>query len=321
MKTAVVLFNLGGPDSLKNVRPFLFNLFADPAILNLPFFVRYPLAALISTLRNKKAGTIYAALGGASPLLSKTEEQVRALDQALGQEFKVFVSMRYWHPRAEKAVRELRDWGAERIVLLPMYPQYSFSTTASSLADFEKALARAGLKLPVKTIRDYPALEGFVKALASLIRSEYERLSRAALEKNLLPPRLLLSAHGLPVKNIEAGDPYAAHCAQSAAAVVKELNTPGLDWKLCYQSRVGPLEWLKPYTEDEISRAGEERRPLLIAPLAFTADNSETLYEIDQLYREQALSGGVPLFASTPCVGTHPDFIAGLAGLVRGALG
>jgi ferrochelatase len=319
MKTAIVLFNLGGPDSLKNVRPFLFNLFSDPAILGLPAPVRYPLAALISTLRNKKAQKIYAALGGASPLLPKTEEQVAALDQALGPDFKCFVAMRYWHPRAEEAVKRLQAWGAQRVVALPMYPQYSFSTTASSLADFERALA--GAKIPMHAVREYPALEGFVKAAAALIRKEYEKLSRLAAEKNLLAPRLLLSAHGLPVKNIEAGDPYASHCERSAAAIVEALDIPGLDWRLCYQSRVGPLEWLKPYTEDEIVQAGEEKRPLLIAPLAFTADNSETLYEIDMLYRQMARERGAPLFASTPCVGTHPDFIGGLAGLVRGALG
>ncbi|MBI3418578.1 MAG: ferrochelatase [Proteobacteria bacterium] len=168
-------------------------------------------------------------------------------------------------------------------------------------------------------IESYPDLPGFIRALAALIRPAYDLLALQAKAKNLLSPRLLLSAHGLPQKNIAAGDPYAAQCGQSAAAVAQALNIPGLDWALCYQSRVGPLDWIRPYADDEILRAGAENRPLLIAPLAFTAENSETLYEINQLYRELAAKSGVPLFACGPCVNAHPLFIEGLAGLVRKA--
>jgi ferrochelatase len=327
MKTAVVLFNLGGPDSLKNVRPFLFNLFADPAIIGVPVFVRLPLALFISTIRNKKAQAIYASLGGKSPLLEKTQEQARALERALNSaeqarqdEFKVFVAMRYWYPRSFGAVKALSDWGAERIVLLPMYPQFSHTTTGSSFKDFRKALEKANkMALPAQAIENYPDMPGFVKSMAALIKPAYEKLAVEAQSKNLPAPRVLLSAHGLPQKLVDAGDPYAQQCEQSARAVVEALNIPNLDWQLCYQSRVGPLEWLKPYTEEEITRAGNEKRPLLIAPLAFTADNSETLYEIDQLYRDDAAKAGVPLFASVPCVGTQPAFIEGLAALVKQA--
>lgn len=318
MKTAVVLFNLGGPDELKNIRPFLFNLFSDPAILELPALLRLPLAALIAALREKTAREIYAAIGGSSPLLACIQEQARALDKILGPDFKTFIAMRYARPRANAVMHALTQWGAEQIVLLPMYPQFSKTTTSSSFRDFQKALEKTHkTSLPVHAVDSYPTLPGFIQALAERIHSAYEKLVRAAAEKNLPAPRLLLSAHGLPKKMVERGDPYAGQCEESAAAAVAALNIPNLDWRLCYQSRVGPLEWLTPYTEEEIKQAGAEKRSLLIAPLAFTADNSETLYEIDMLYRNLARDHGVPLFASVPCVGAHPAFIGGLADLVR----
>jgi ferrochelatase len=314
MRTGVLLFNLGGPKDLQSVRSFLFNLFADPAIINLPAFIRLPLALLVSTLRHAKAREIYAAIGGGSPLLSRTEDQARALEKILGPDFKCAIAMRHAAPRVTQAVQALRDWGADRIVFLPMYPQYSASTTGSSFNEARKTLQK-GPKLPICAICCYPEMEGFAKSLAALIKPAYEKLAAQKGGK----PRLLLSAHGLPQKMIEAGDPYAWQCEKSAGAVARALGIEGLDWKLCYQSRVGPLEWVKPYTEEEIRRAGEEKKPLLIAPLAFTADNSETLYEIDQLYRDLALQSGCPGFASTPCVGTHASFIWGLSGLVREA--
>ncbi|HVY12590.1 MAG TPA: ferrochelatase [Alphaproteobacteria bacterium] len=311
MKTAVVLLNLGGPQNLKAVRGFLFRLFADKAIINLPAFARLPLAALIAGLREKKAKKIYEAIGGGSPLLARTEEQARALEKELGPDFRCFIAMRYTPPGAREAARAIRAWGAEKTVLLPMYPQFSSTTTASSFRDFEKNFG------PCSTVHSYPDLPGFIEALAALIRPAYEKRAAEAAQKNFSAPRLLLSAHGLPQKIADAGDPYPKQCEISAEALVRALNIPALDWKLTYQSRLGPLPWLKPYTDEEIRSAGTEQRPLIIAPLSFTADNSETVYEIDQLYRDLALDAGVPLFESVACVNTHPQFIAGLAGLIR----
>jgi ferrochelatase len=314
-RLAVVLFNLGGPDRPEAVQPFLFNLFNDAAIIGLPQPLRWLLASLIARRRAPVAREIYRPLGGGSPLLANTRAQARALEQALGDTgtTKVFIAMRYWHPLSNKTVAAVKEFGPDEIVLLPLYPQYSTTTTASSLAEWQRQTRRIGLTAPTYTVCCYPSERGFVEATAALIRPAYERASVRGR------PRLLFTAHGLPKRVVERGDPYQVHVEATAAAIVAQLGIADLDSVVSYQSRVGPLEWLKPYTEDELRRAGADRVPLIVAPIAFVSEHSETLVELDMTYRDEAMKLGVPHYERVPTVGVEPAFIGGLAGLVRGA--
>jgi ferrochelatase len=310
VKTAIVLFNLGGPDSPEAVRPFLRNLFNDPAILRVPGFVRGPLAWLISTRRAPTAQKIYAQIGGASPILGQTEAQARALEDSLRDlNVRAFVCMRYWHPMTEAVVQQVRAYAPDRIVLLPLYPQYSTATTKSSLDAWKAEAGRLGGT--TSTIESYPVDPGFIEASVDLIRQELARLGN-------LPRRILFSAHGLPEKIIKAGDPYQRQVEQTATAIASQLGEP--DTAICYQSRVGPLKWIGPSTDEEIARAGKDGKAIVLYPLAFVSEHSETLVELDIEYRHLAGKSGVPAYYRVPTVGTHPAFIRGLADLVRTAL-
>jgi ferrochelatase len=316
MRTAVVLFNLGGPDSLEAVQPFLFNLFSDPAIIALPGLLRRPLARLIAGRRAPVARRIYGHLGGRSPIVPQTQAQARALEAALaagGMEAKAFIAMRYWHPFSDAAAQAVKAFGPDRIVLLPLYPQFSTTTTASSLADWHHAARRAGLAAPTSEIVCYPREPGFIAAMAARIR---EALGDVGPEGW----RLLLSAHGLPRKIVARGDPYQWQVEQSGAAIVDALGIRGLETQVCYQSRVGPMEWIGPATDAEIRRAGAEGKNLVVAPLAFVSEHSETLVELDIEYGRLARESGVRQYRRARTVGDYPDFIAGLAGLVRRAV-
>lgn len=311
-KLAVVLLNLGGPESLETVRPFLFNLFSDPAIFRLPQPFRSLLAALVAKRRAKVAVEIYRALGGGSPLLANTEAQAGALETELGGDaVRVFVAMRYWHPFTIQTVRDVQDWGADEVVLLPLYPQFSTTTTASSLKEWRRVARYLGFAAPTKSICCYPEEPGFIAAMAKSIAP---LLDEAAIHAK---PRLLFSAHGLPESVVASGDPYRLHCERTAAAIAAALDRPGLDWVLCFQSRVGPMKWIGPSTDSEIARAGSERVPIVIAPIAFVSEHSETLFEIEIEYRKQAMAAGAPYFARVPTVGTDPRFIGALARLAR----
>ena len=314
-KLAVVLFNLGGPDALEAVRPFLFNLFNDPAIFRLPQPFRTLLAALVAKRRAKIAVEIYRHLGGGSPILPNTEAQADALHRALGggPDVKVFIAMRYWHPFSAQTVSDVQDWGADEVLLLPLYPQFSTTTTASSVLAWRDAAKYLGFDAPTRSICCYPDEDGFIRATADAIRPVLEGARMHGL------PRLLLSAHGLPERIVQSGDPYQWQCERTAAAIVSALNIPGLDWALCYQSRVGRLKWIGPSTDSEIHRAGIDRVPLVVAPVAFVSEHSETLVEIEIEYRKMAADAGVPHFSRIDTVGVAPDFIAGLARLVRHA--
>jgi protoporphyrin/coproporphyrin ferrochelatase len=313
-RIAIILMNLGGPDSLDAVEPFLFNLFNDPAIIRLPAPLRLPLAWLVARRRTRTAREIYARLGGASPLLANTEAQARALEAALGDRHRCFVAMRYWHPTSSEAARAVAEWGPDEIVSLPLYPQFSTTTTASSLAEWRRAAARQGLNRSTRIICCYPAESGFVDTVAELIRPEL-----ATASGHGKAPRLLLTAHGLPKRIVQAGDPYPGQVEMTARAVVAKLAQPGLDWQVCYQSRVGPLEWIGPATDAEIRRAGSEGVPLVVAPISFVSEHSETLVELDIDYRDLAERNGVPAYHRVATVGTAPGFIAALANLIRGA--
>jgi|SRR5215471_263669 ferrochelatase len=313
-RTAVILMNLGGPDRLESVRPFLFNLFSDPAIIRLPAFLRLPLAQFLSWRRARVARDIYERLGGGSPLLANTLAQARALEAELGPDHLCFVAMRYWRPLSEETARKVAEWGPEEIVCLPLYPQFSTTTTASSVAAWHAAAMRAGVDCDTRVVCCYPSDEGFAAAMAGLIRPVLDEAS--GFEK---PPRLLLTAHGLPKQIIRAGDPYPSQVETSAVAIVSALGRRGLDWRVCYQSRVGPLEWIGPATDDEIRCAGKERTPLVVAPVSFVSEHSETLVELDLDYRRLAEACGVPAYYRVSTVGTEPRFIQSLAALVRRA--
>jgi ferrochelatase len=314
-RIAVVLMNLGGPDSLEAVRPFLFNLFGDPAILRLPGFLRLPLAHLFARRRARTAREIYRRLGGKSPLLANTEAQARALEMALGPEHRCFVAMRYWHPMSDRTARKVAEWDPDQIVCLPLYPQFSTTTTASSFAAWQSAAARVGLSRPTRTISCYPCEPGFVDAVARLVAPALDAASGVGTH-----PRLLLTAHGLPRRIVRAGDPYPSQVEQTAAAVVAELSRPGLDWRICYQSRIGPLKWIGPSTDEEIARAGEDKVPVVVAPISFVSEHSETLVELDLDYRRLAENAGVAAYHRVATVGVEPAFIGSLATLVNRAL-
>ena len=318
-KLAVVLLNLGGPDSQEAVEPFLYNLFSDPAIIRLPQPLRWALARLISHRRAPVARAIYAHLGGGSPLLPNTQAQADALQQALhaaGGDAKVFIAMRYWSPLSDIAAREVAAYGPDEIVLLPLYPQYSTTTTESSIAAWEKAASAAGLRVPTRAVCCYPAEAGFIAALAELTRAG---LAEAQHRQPAVKPQVIFTAHGLPVKIAKSGDPYVERVDATCRALVTALGLEGEDWELGFQSRVGPLEWVGPSTDELIVAAAEAKRPILLVPVAFVSEHSETLVELDIEYRKLATEHGAGIYIRVPVVGTHPAFIAGLARSVASA--
>lgn len=315
MRTAVVLFNLGGPDKPASVQPFLNNLFLDPAIISVPQPFRWLLAKFISTRRAPIAEKIYAEIGGKSPLLDLTIEQADALDKAcedLG-DVKSFVCMRYWHPMSKEVVQQVKDFAPDQIVLLPLYPQFSTTTSGSSFDDWKRTAKSAGLTAKTIEVCCFPEIDGWVEAQADLVKKAVGEVTMN------VPPRILFSAHGLPKKVIEKGDPYQWQVEQTSQAVVHKLEIDNLDWVVCYQSQVGPLEWIGPSTDDEIERAGKDNAPVVVVPIAFVSEHSETLVELDIEYKELAENKGVPEYIRVPAVGTHPSFISSLSALVRNA--
>lgn len=315
-RLAVVLFNLGAPDRPEAVGPFLRNLFSDPAILRAPPPVRGILRRWIVRARRAPATENYARLGGRSPLLDLTRDQAAALERAL-PEFHVrcFMAMRYWHPMSDVAARAVAAWRPDELLLLPLYPQYSSTTSGSSLAAWREAAARAGLVVPVRAVCCYPADAGYVRAVTGMTKRLYEA------QRQILPPavplRVLFSAHGLPRSIVRAGDPYEWQVSQTVAAIVAAWGDPAPDWAICYQSRATPQAWLGPDTEAEIARAARDRVAVIVVPVAFVSEHSETLVELDIDHRALADRLGVPAYARVPAPGIDPLFIAGLAGMVR----
>ncbi|MDE2199312.1 MAG: ferrochelatase [Rhodospirillales bacterium] len=319
-RIAIVLFNLGGPDRPEAVRPFLLNLFRDPAILRVPFFVRPFLARYIARARTGPASANYALMGGKSPLLELTQRQARALEGAFDEvEARCFIAMRYWHPFSDAAARAVRDWAPDEIVLLPLYPQYSTTTTGSSLTAWREAAARCGLVAPVTSLCCYHADGAFAAATAAGIQAAYDK-ARAGLDP-AVKLRVLFSAHGLPETIVKRGDPYQFQIEQSVAAVRRRLEIDALDAVICYQSRATPQKWIGPSTDDEVMRAGRDGVAVLVVPIAFVSEHSETLVELDIEYRDLAEKHGVKGYFRVPAQNDDPGFIAALADLVRRARG
>jgi protoporphyrin/coproporphyrin ferrochelatase len=317
-RTAIVLFNLGGPDSLDAVRPFLFNLFNDPAIIRVPALLRSMLAAFIARRRAPVARQIYAKMGNRSPILPNTEAQARALEQVLSKEAKAFIAMRYWHPMTAETVKAVKAYAPDQVILLPLYPQFSTATTASSYQLWGEEARRQGLSAPTRLVCCYPTEPGFIAASAELVR---QGLQRAAAEAPGARPLVVLSAHGLPKRIVDDGDPYVSQVEAGAAAIVAQLGLKADDRVVSYQSRVGPLEWVKPATDAVILQAAKDQRALVVYPIAFVSEHSETLVELDIEYRHLAEQNGAAAYVRVPAVGTHPAFIGGLANLVTAALG
>ena len=316
-KVAVILFNLGGPDQPDAIKPFLLNLFNDPAILRVPFFIRPLLARRIAAARLEPARASYAILGGRSPLLELTRQQAMALEAALGEvEAKCFIAMRYWHPFSDETAAAVRDWQPDEVVLLPLYPQYSSTTTGSSLTAWREAAARVGLVAETSVICCYPNDAEYVAATTKILRQAWQD-ARDVLDP-AISLRVLFSAHGLPESIVHAGDPYQWQIEQTVAAVLAAWGQE-VDWAISYQSRATPQRWIEPSTEQEIERAARDKVAVLIVPIAFVSDHSETLVELDVDYRKLAETLGVPGYFRVPTANADAAFINALADLVRRA--
>jgi len=320
-RVGVLLLNLGGPEQLEDVRPFLFNLFSDPEIIRLPVpWLQKPLAWLISTSRTKTSQENYQQIGGGSPLRHITEQQADALKATLqhqGHDVETYIGMRYWYPFTEEAVARIKRDGVDKLVVLPLYPQFSISTSGSSF----RLLERLWLEDPALQRIDYTVIPswygqpGYVQAMADLIRQELDQLP------NPDQAHIFFSAHGVPVSYVEeAGDPYQREIEHCTELIMAALQRPN-EHTLAYQSRVGPVEWLQPYTEDAIETLGQQGvTQLVVVPISFVSEHIETLQEIDIEYREIAEEAGIKTFCRVPALNTHPQFIAGLATLVDDAI-
>jgi protoporphyrin/coproporphyrin ferrochelatase len=316
-KVAIVLFNLGGPDRPEAIKPFLLNLFLDPAILRVPFFVRPFLARTIVRARVAPATANYALMGGKSPLLGLTQEQAAALEATLPEfDAKCFIAMRYWHPFSLEAARAVKAWAPDEVVLLPLYPQYSTTTTGSSLTAWRQAAARVGLAAQTTALCCYPVDSVYAGATAALVKVGYDR-ARASLNP-VVPLRVLFSAHGLPEVIVKRGDPYQWQVEQTVAAVMAAWGET-VDHTICYQSRATPQKWIEPSTDGEVERAAKDKTAVLVVPIAFVSEHTETLVELDVEYRDLAVKLGVPGYFRVPTQQADAGFIASLAGLVRRA--
>ncbi|MFV9991675.1 MAG: ferrochelatase [Candidatus Midichloria sp.] len=312
-KIAVILFNLGGPDKLEAVKPFLFNLFNDKAIIDIAQPFRWILAKLISSSRAKTAQQNYALLGGSSPILKFTQEQATALAQSLNtsssNHYAVFVCMRYWQPFTEEIVVKLKQGNFDEVILLPLYPQFSTTTTASSFRKWHAVAEKLRLNLPTKEICCYPINQHFIKSHIEIITRYYEESMRYG------PIRLLFSAHGLPQKVIDKGDPYEHQIKLTVKEIVEQIPYSNLDYRICYQSKIGPLKWLEPSTEYEILQAAKDKVSILIVPISFISEHIETLVELDIEYKELANKHGVPGYFRIPALGINTEFIQALTKL------
>ncbi len=308
-RIAVLLLNMGGPDSLETVRPFLYNLFSDHDIVEIPRPIQKPVAFFISFFRAKKTRHYYELMGSKSPQREQTQAQASALQKILPKNFLVKVAMRYWKPFTEEAVRESLKEDAKAFVLLPMYPQYSKTTTGSSFNEFDRVYKKLGLDMPVVKIRSYHNHPIYIRAMVERIKEKVKEPEKYFF---------LFSAHSLPVKVIEKGDPYKDQTEETVRLIMEHF--PGVKYALGYQSKVGPVKWLEPETErllEEIIRSGHKR--IVVVPVSFTCEHSETLYELDYQYGNLSKKLGVDEYIRIPTLQDHPTYIELLKELVLDA--
>ncbi|MGN6210176.1 ferrochelatase [Asticcacaulis sp.] len=315
-RVAVLLFNLGGPKNPEDVQGFLYNLFADKNIINLPFGIRQGVASLISSRRAPSAKKNYAHMGGGSPILKETQAQAEALEAYIaantkGIEAKVFIGMRYWHPFVEDTVREIDAWVPDEIVLLPLYPQFSSTTTLSSFQAFQKAYAG---KARVTSVCCYSDNAHFIKAHVDAIQEKIGTLKQPGHY------RLLFSAHGLPESIIARGDPYQEQVESCVAKIMTGLGNP-IEHSICYQSRVGPMKWIGPSTDATIQKAGADGKSVILVPIAFVSEHIETLVELDIEYAHLAAASGVKDYIRLPALGVNASYIKALNDEVLKAIG
>lgn len=314
-KTAIVLFNLGGPSDLDSVQGFLFNLFYDRAIINLPNPLRWLIAKIISWRRTPTAKEIYELMGGKSPILENTINQANELEQALNnkignlKEIKIFVSMRYHHPFSEEVIKNIDLYKPDEIILLPLYPQFSTTTTQSSIKDFKEKYSG---KSKIKALCCYPKSRGIVDYFTAKIQ--------AHLIDDHNDIMILFSAHGLPKNIIDNGDPYQWQVEQTVNEIISKLSLQKNCWKICYQSRVGPVEWIKPYTDEEIISASKQNKLIILVPITFVSEHSETLVELDIEYKKLAEENGCKKYIRIPTPSVDPLFIEDLANLCLGLI-
>jgi ferrochelatase len=315
-RLGIVLFQLGGPDTLEAIEPFLFNLFCDPDIIDFPFarIGRKPLAKLISATRAKKVQHHYSVIGGGSPIRRFTQAQARALENKLaefGIEAQCVVAMRYWHPFTREAIRQLEAAHPDEIILLPMYPQYSTTTTGSSLNEWNRQFTPNGA--PVRTIQDFYRHPMYLDAIVEKIQTTLARFSQPKRAE------LVFSAHSVPIAVVEKGDPYQRQIEETVDLVMQRGGWSNRH-RLCYQSKVGASKWLQPTLRNTLRDLGEQgAREVCVVPISFVSDHVETLGEIDHEGRELAEAAGIRQFEMTPGLNDSPTFIAALADLVMEA--
>lgn len=316
-RTAVVLMNLGGPDKLEDVEPFLFNIFSDRDVIQLPlgWLWQKRFARSVAKKRAPESRENYVKIGGRSPILEHTKAQARALETALGEGYRCYIAMRAWHPFTEEAVDQLITDGATEVVALPLYPQRSRTTSYSSIAELRRVLARKAPQLPLYEVCCWPAVPGFLDAWAGEVRKTLEGVAperRAAAH-------VLFSAHGLPQSVIDKGDPYLAHVQASCRGVMDRLPS-GTPWSLAFQSRATRVKWLEPATEHELERLAKAGvKDVVVVPIAFVTEHVETLFELDMLIKEPALAAGIEGYHRVHAPALAPELIGELAALVRGA--
>ncbi len=317
----IVLFNLGGPETLADVRPFLFRLFSDPDIIRIRSrIVRNTLAWLIATTRQKKSRNLYRQIGGGSPLRKITENQAKALQERLamqGLRVRVYVGMRCWNPTIDEAIEQIRRDGVAHLVAFPLFPQFSVTTTGSCFGYFRSVATRTGLAASARIsyIDAWYSEPLYIESVAESIQEGLRGFSRTDGEKI----QLLYSAHSIPARYVDEGDPYLEQ-TQKTVALVNERLGRAYPSDLAFQSKIGPVRWLEPSTRELIQKFGKTGVDrLLTIPISFVSDHIETLQEIDILYKQVAADAGIKEFRRAPSLNLHPKFIEALAKIAAAA--
>jgi ferrochelatase len=320
MKIGVLLFNLGGPETLRDVKPFLYRLFSDPEIIHVKFSpLRKTIAYTIATLRRKTSEGYYSQIGGGSPLRRLTEEQASALANELnarGRPVETFVGMCTWHPFLHEAIDKIEKANIDSLVILPLFPQYSVTTTGSGFAVLRQLIDRHPdfKKLDVQWICAWPDHATYIESFVQGIQRELEKFDKA---DNV---HLLFSAHSIPASYVRNGDPYLEQTKITVEAIMDRLGRQN-PYRLSFQSKIGPVKWLEPFTNDVITDLGKQGiDDVLVVPVSFVSEHIETLYELDILYKKVADEAGVANFRRVPALNSDPTFIRALADIVESTL-